>query len=182
MNDKSHVCCLLEAMLFVSPRPVPLKELADLAQTEEETTTRCLEELSDMYKRRGSSLMIRRTGGDWQMVVCPDYGEELKKHLRIQVKKGLSRASLETLALVSLLQPVTKGEIDLRRGADSATSVKNLLERGLITISGHREAPGKPFLYRVTPKFFHVFGIEDQEDLERLQKIASTPGGEEETA
>ncbi len=181
MKDRIHVRCLFEAMLFVSPHPVSLKELAALANVEEERAEQCLEELSARYKETSGALLVRRVGGDWHMVVCPDYGEKLKEHLRIQVRKGLSRASLETLALVSLLQPVTKGEIDLRRGADSAASIKTLLERGLITIGGRRDAPGKPFLYRVTPKFFHLFGIEDQEDLERLQKIASTPGDEEET-
>ena len=99
------------------------------------------------------------------MAVRPEYGSHLKEYAQVTVKKGISRAALEVLAIVSLEQPVTKIQIDIKRGVDSGTAISVILERGLIAIAGQVDRPGKPFLYQLTEKFFEVFGLEDQEAL-----------------
>lgn len=172
--------CLIEAFLFSSPHPVALSELVTLTRSDVETVEKILIRLTGELEEKGSALAIRRVASQWQMVVKPEYGSILKEHTRVTVKKGISKAALEVLAIVSLDQPVTKIQIDIKRGVDSGTALKVLLERGLVTISGYASAPGKPFLYGLTDKFYHIFGIEDQEALQRIQKMVRIPGNEHE--
>ena len=173
MNDEILVKGLIEAFLFTSPRPVTVEELMRVTQTDQETVERETLGLLEEYRCRRSALFLRRVAGQWQMAVRPEYGSRLKEYAQITVKKGISRAALEVLAIVSLEQPATKIQIDIRRGVDSGTAIGVLLERGLITIAGQVERPGKPFLYQLTNKFYEVFGLEDLEALRRIQQIVS---------
>ncbi|MEN3202674.1 MAG: SMC-Scp complex subunit ScpB [Atribacterota bacterium] len=130
-------------------------------------------ELQRAYEERDGALCIRKTGKGWQMVVKPEYGRLLRERLCLASEKVLSRSALETLAIVSLYQPITKGEIDLKRGVDSTQALRSLLEIGLVAVCGKSSAPGRPFLYRVTEKFFEVFGLEGEEELEKLKRLFS---------
>jgi len=176
MNDDIKIKGLIEAFLFSSPRPVTLEELINITQTDQETVEKELHTLLEEYEARGSALFLRRLSGQWQMAVRPDYGSRLKEYARTTVKKGISRAALEVLAIISLEQPVTKTQIDIKRGVDSGAAIGVLLERGLISIAGQVERPGKPFLYQLTDKFYEVFGLEDRDALRRIQQIVIDQG------
>ncbi|HSV31681.1 MAG TPA: SMC-Scp complex subunit ScpB [Atribacteraceae bacterium] len=178
MTSANKTPGLIEAYLFASPHPVSIREMSELTGESEESLRRVLEELTKRYSSEEGSLVIRQVADTWQMMVLPEYGQAIKEFAKIIVKKGLSRAALETLALISLFQPITKAAIDLQRGADSAGSLKTLLERGLVHIDGYADKPGKPYLYRVTRKFYQTFGIDGPEGLERLQRIIMVPGEE----
>lgn len=170
-RDRKFLRNLLEGLLFSSPYPVSLGEMEKATGWEKEEILNALLELQTMYEERGGALYIRRTGRGWQMVVKPEYGEVLRKRLCLSSGRTLSRSALETLAIVSLYQPITKGEIDLKRGVDSTQTLRNLLEMGLVTVCGRSDAPGRPLLYRVTEKFFEVFGLEGEEELEKLKRL-----------
>jgi len=147
--------------------------MAKITEADKKTVTQALQELQKEYEERGGALIIRKISGKWQMVVKPEYGQELKEKMKTSSSKTISRKALETLALVSLYQPVTKTQIDLKRGVDSAQTIRTLLERGLITTAGRSDLPGRPFLYKITDKFLEVFGIESEEELERLKNLFS---------
>lgn len=162
---------LIEALLFSSSHPVSCSEISKLTETDKETVIKTLQELRNEYEKREGALVIREINGKWQMIVKPEYGQELKERIKVNSTKTISRKALETLAVISLYQPLTKTQIDLKRGVDSAQTIRTLLERGLITIIGQSELPGKPFLYKTTDKFLEIFGIESEEELERLKNL-----------
>ncbi len=162
---------LLESLLFSSPRPVSLREMERVTGWERDKILTALVELQKMYEERDGAIHIRRVGQGWQMVVKPEYGELLRERLSLSSGKTISRSALETLAIISLYQPVTKSDIDLKRGVDSTQALRSLLEMGLIAVCGRSKVPGRPFLYRVTEKFFEVFGLEGEEELEKLKRL-----------
>ncbi|HOQ50303.1 MAG TPA: SMC-Scp complex subunit ScpB [Candidatus Atribacteria bacterium] len=162
---------LIEALLFSSPHPVSCSEMVKLTEADKRTVIQTLQELQDEYEKREGALAIREINGKWQMIVKPEYGQELKEKMKVSSTKTISRKALETLAIISLYQPLTKTQIDLKRGVDSAQTIRTLLERGLIAIAGRSDLPGKPFLYKTTDKFLEVFGIRSEEELERLKNL-----------
>jgi len=87
----------------------------------------------------------------------------------VNSKKKLSRASLETLAIIAYRQPVTKAEIEFIRGVASDYAVQKLLERNLVSIAGRADAPGKPLLYATSPYFMQFFGLNDPSELPKLK-------------
>jgi segregation and condensation protein B len=93
--------------------------------------------------------------------------------LRSRRKARLSRAGLETLAIVAYKQPITKVEIDSIRGVDSSGSLHTLLERNLVLIRGRSKAVGRPLLYGTTPEFLAYMGVNDLEDLPELKELGS---------
>lgn len=167
---------LLEALLFSSPQPLTLEEMVRLTEGNYEDVLCQLEALQREYEERDGGIIIRVIRNKWQMVVKPEYGAALKGKTRNTNSKVISRAALETLAIISLYQPLTKAEIDLRRGVDSAQTIKTLLENSLITICGKSEAVGRPFLYRVSEKFFEIFGLEGEKELQRILQILKDNG------
>lgn len=175
-QDQKMLQNLLEGLLFSSPHPVSLGEMERVTGRNEEEILRALQELKQSYEAREGALAIRRVGKKWQMVVRPQYGALLRERLRRSFSRTLSRSALETLAIVSLYQPVTKVDIDLKRGTDSAQALRTLLRTGLVTVCGRSSAPGRPFLYRVTEKFFQAFGLEGEEELEKLKRLLGEKG------
>lgn len=171
VQDQKFLQNLLEGLLFSSPHPVSLKEMEKVTGWKKTEILNALSELQKTYEERDGALCIRKTGKGWQMVVKPEYGGLLRERLCLSSEKVLSRSALETLAIVSLYQPITKGEIDLKRGVDSTQALRSLLEIGLVAVCGRSSAPGRPFLYRVTEKFFEIFGLEGEEELEKLKHL-----------
>ncbi|MGQ9746790.1 MAG: SMC-Scp complex subunit ScpB [Candidatus Caldatribacteriaceae bacterium] len=167
---------LLETLLFSSPQPLTVEEMVYFTEGNQEDVLCQLEALQREYQERDGGIIIRVLKNKWQMVVRPEYGAVLKRKARNTNSKVVSRAALETLAIISLYQPLTKAEIDLRRGVDSAQAIKTLLENSLITICGKSEVPGRPFLYRVTEKFFEIFGLEGENELQRILQILKDNG------
>src|SRR5208283_4748118 len=119
---------------------------------------------------------IAEVAGGWQLRTCTDLAEYVQAlHPRRAVR--LSRAALETLAVVGYKQPITRAEIEHVRGVDAGAVLRSLLERELVRIAGHREIPGRPMLYATTRRFLEVFGLSSLEDLPSLrdlQEIASS--------
>jgi segregation and condensation protein B len=176
MEKSKFLKNLLEALLFSSPHPLTVEEIAQIVDAKPEGILEELQELQKEYQKRNGGVIIRFLKNRWQMVAKPEYGAVIKEKSKHVSPKTISRAALETLAIVSLYQPVTRTDVDLRRGVDSSQAIKTLLESGLITICGKSEAPGRPFLYRVTEKFFEVFGIEGEEELQRMLQILKENG------
>jgi segregation and condensation protein B len=161
---------LLEAMLFASAEPIDEEDLA--ARLPEGTNlAAALERLREDYAKRGVNLV--RIGGKWTFRTATDLSWLLSKETT--ERRKLSRAAIETLAIIAYHQPVTRSEIeDLRGVSTSAGSVDVLLETGWIRPRGRRKAPGRPVTYGTTAEFLSHFGLDAVGDLPGLDELKAS--------
>jgi segregation and condensation protein B len=147
----------LEAMLFVAPEPVTTAQLATALDVAPSVVERGLNELENSLAPRG--LRLQRHAGRFQLTTAPQLTELIERFLGLEATTHLSRAALETLAIVAYQQPVTRPQIDAIRGVNSDSMMKSLLTKGLILESGRADGPGRPILYSTTPEFLQHFGL-----------------------
>lgn len=166
-NDKLKAA--LECMLFVSPQPLIAKHVAESLSIEEADVETTMHELRLDYEGRG--LQIERIAGGYQMCTRPEYTEYISLLLKPE-RTRLSRAGLETAAIIAYRQPITQPEIDAIRGVNSDGVVKTLMERNLVKQVGRRETPGRPILYATTEEFLNHFGLNNLSDLPDLADIS----------
>jgi len=147
----------LEAMLFVAPEPVTTAQLANALDVAPSVVERGLNELEASLATRG--LRLQRHAGRFQLTTAPQLTELIERFLGLEATTHLSRAALETLAIIAYQQPVTRPQIDSIRGVNSDSMMKSLLSKGLILESGRADGPGRPILYSTTPEFLQHFGL-----------------------
>ncbi len=157
---------LLEAILFAAPEPLGADELR--VRTGADDVPRLLVELRESYAGRGVELV--ETGGKWRFRTAPDLVEAIGRP--IDVARKLSRAALETLAIIAYHQPVTRPEIEGIRGvATSRGTLDQLMEIGWVRTGKRREVPGRPLTWVTTEAFLHHFGLPDLRDLPGLEDL-----------
>jgi segregation and condensation protein B len=147
----------LEAMLFVAAEPVTTGQLATALDVSNSVVERGLNELDASLAVRG--LRLQRHAGRVQLTTAPELAELMERFLGLEATSHLSRAALETLAIIAYQQPVTRPQIDSIRGVNSDSMMKSLLSKGLILESGRADGPGRPILYSTTPEFLQHFGL-----------------------
>jgi segregation and condensation protein B len=147
----------LEAILFVAPEPVSVAQLAAALDLAPSVVERGLNELDDALANRG--LRLQRHVGRVQLTTAPQFAELIERFLGLEATTHLSRAALETLAIIAYQQPVTRPQIDSIRGVNSDSMLKSLLHKGLILESGRADGPGRPILYSTAPEFLQHFGL-----------------------
>src|SRR5512134_1196600 len=147
----------LEALLFVAAEPATIVQLAAALDVAPSVIERGLNELDASLAARG--LRLQRQAGRFQLTTAPQLAELVERFLGLEATTHLSRAALETLAIIVYQQPVTRPQIDAIRGVNSDSMMKSLLNKGLILESGRSDGPGRPFLYSTTPEFLQHFGL-----------------------
>jgi segregation and condensation protein B len=147
----------LEALLFVAAEPVPTAQLATALDVSASVVERGLNELDASLQSRG--LRLQRHAGRVQLTTAPQLAELIERFLGLEATSHLSRAALETLAIIAYQQPVTRPQIDSIRGVNSDSMMKSLLSKNLILESGRADGPGRPILYSTTPEFLQHFGL-----------------------
>ena len=147
----------IEALLFVSAEPVPVGQLAAALDVTSSVIERGLMELDASLLTRG--LALQRNAGRVQLTTAPELASLVELFLGLEATTHLSRAALETLAIIAYQQPVTRPQVDSIRGVNSDSMLKSLLSKGLILESGRTEGPGRPILYSTTPEFLQHFGL-----------------------
>jgi segregation and condensation protein B len=170
MATKAEITDVIEALLFASDRPVPLKKLAQIVNLPPREVLAELDILREEKERIGALQIIEVAGG-WQIVTKPQFGTHIAK-LREEKRQRLSRAAFEVLAIVAYRQPATRGDIESLRGVDCAGPLQFLLEKKLLAFAGRKDAPGRPWLYATTPHFLDHFGLRDVADLPSLSELA----------
>ena len=165
----------LEAMLFVAAEPVTTAQLAAALDVSNSVVERGLNELDASLASRG--LRLQRHAGRVQLTTAPELAELIERFLGLEATSHLSRAALETLAIIAYQQPVTRPQIDAIRGVNSDSMMKSLLNKGLILESGRADGPGRPILYSTTPEFLQHFGLNSILEMPPL----AAPESEEET-
>jgi len=147
----------IEAMLFVSAEPVPVAQLSQALDVTTSVVERGLKELEEILSTRG--LRLQRNAGRVQLTTAPELAELVELFLGLEATTHLSRAALETLAIIAYQQPCTRPQVDSIRGVNSDGMMKSLLSKGLVQESGRTDGPGRPILYATTPEFLQHFGL-----------------------
>jgi segregation and condensation protein B len=159
---------LLEALIFASDAPITPKELGKLASAPQKQVKELLEEMKQDYSSHG--IHLDEVAGGWVFRTSPQYAPFIRD-LTKQKPVRLSRAQVETLAIIAYRQPITRPEIDDVRGVDSGPVLKLLLERDLVRILGKRDEPGRPFIFGTTNNFLEFFGLKSLKDLPTLKEF-----------
>jgi segregation and condensation protein B len=157
---------LVESLLFVADGPVPVARLAEALEARPQHIEAALEALGRLYADRGLSL--QRAKDKVQLTTAPAAADHVQRFLGLAASAPLSKAALETLAIIAYQQPVTRPQIEAVRGVNSDSVIKNLLTKGLVEESGRTEGPGRPVLYSTTAEFLQHFGLASLSDLPPL--------------
>ena len=157
----------LESLLFASPGPVTIDQLATALEVGPAAVKSALSNLEAQYADRG--LRIQYHQGRAQMTSAPEYAPEIERLLQLDSQAHLSRAALEVLAIVTYRQPITRPEIDSIRGVNSDSSIKTLHRYGLIEEIGRTSGPGRPILYGTSGEFLQHFGISSLDQLPEIE-------------
>jgi segregation and condensation protein B len=167
----------IEALLFVAAGSVPPMQIATTLNLPVKTVEDYLEILESRFARLDNprGLRLQRFQGRVQLTTSPEYATDIERFLGLETTSRLSRAALETLAIIAYQQPVTRPEIDAVRGVSSDGVLKSLLSKGLVQEVGRAERPGRPILYVTTPDFLQHFGLNSLEELPPLSTELGTP-------
>ncbi|HEV8249358.1 MAG TPA: SMC-Scp complex subunit ScpB [Gaiellaceae bacterium] len=160
----------VEALLVVASQPLSADELAEAAADDAERVETALAVLAERYREGRSGIVLERVAGGWAFRASREAAEACGRLFERPVRRGLSAAALETLAIVAYLGPCSRPEIARIRGVAADSAVAGLVERGLIAEAGRED--GGAVRYRVTPLFERVFGLESLAALPRLDDLA----------
>jgi segregation and condensation protein B len=164
----------VEALLFVAIEPVTPGQIAAALETSTAEVNSALDDLDASLRTRG--LRLQRFSGRVQLTTAPETAEAIERFLGLESTSHLSRAALETLAIIAYQQPVTRPQVDSIRGVNSDGVMRSLLSKGLIQEGGRAEGPGRPILYSTTPEFLQHFGLNS---LIELPPLALKENGEQ---
>jgi segregation and condensation protein B len=165
---RKHLKGVIEALIFASERPIPARELARSANAEHRVIRELLVELVGEYEGRG--FRLDEVAGGYVFRTSPAFAPFVRD-VTDQKPVKMSRAQVETLAIVAYRQPITRPEVDDVRGVDSGAALKSLLERDLVRILGKKDEPGRPMLYGTTAQFLEFFGMKSLGDLPTLREF-----------
>ncbi len=173
--DKKQAKNIIEAMLFVSDKPLFINEIKGvLEEFEGRQIKEIISDLNREYEETERSFTVKEIAGGFQIVTDPVLSPWLKKLYKTSGSDRLTGPSLETLAIMAYKQPVTKPEIEAIRGVNVDGVLKTLIEKNLIRIAGRKETIGRPILYGTTSEFLQYFGLNSLEELPRLEEFRIT--------
>jgi segregation and condensation protein B len=161
----------LEAVLFVADEPLSAATLASIVEGDRREVEDLLERLAAARDREGSGIVLRRVAGGWRLYTHPDAEHAVKRFVLSSRHARLTRAALETLAIVAYKQPVTRHQVESIRGVSSDGVLRALVDRGLLAEVGRDEGPGRPLLYGTTADFLERMGLDSVADLPPLAPL-----------
>ena len=166
MSNKTDIptASLVEALLFVAPLPVAISQIARTLNMKPKEIDNALKDLGNYYQN-GRGLRIQWHKSKVQITTSPELSPIIEEFLGLNIKTTLSRAALETLAIIAYKQPITRPFIDEIRGVNSDGVLRTLLSKGLIQEEGRLEGVGRPILFGTAPEFLQYFGLNSLEEL-----------------
>lgn len=167
MSDTFIAKRIIEGILFLSNTPLSIRDLSNITGFKPSLVSFCLKELISDYEMRG--IQIRAVAGAYQMTTNPDIAPYLEKFKAYANRVKISKAALETLAIIAYKQPITRSEIEKIRGVNIDRILNRLIDMKLVKICGRADIAGKPVLYGTTKEFLKTFGIDKIEDLPKPQ-------------
>lgn len=167
----------LEALLFVSIKPIALAELAKFLKKDKAEIEKTLEDLANTYQERKSGLALINSNGKYQLTSSPEQAEMVKKFLKSEASGELSQPSLETLTIIAYRSPVSKSELEMIRGVNCSLILRNLLMRGLVEEKFDRSKQEN--YYSVSTDFLRHLGLESVKDLPDFENLSQNRSLEE---
>ncbi len=167
----------IEALIFASQQALSIKEITDAIKVtfeykiSKEDLEKNIELITAKYQQEAFAMQLMPIAGGYMFMSKPQYHKIIGDYLRQNERKKLSKAALETLAIIAYKQPITKSEMEAIRGVGCDYTVQKLLEKELVEITGRHEGPGRPLLYGTTVKFLNHFGIKDTTELPKLKEF-----------
>jgi segregation and condensation protein B len=172
-NPLDQLARTLEALLVVAAAPLSLEELCSAAEEPAERVETAIGLLSERYSETRSGIVLEKVAGGYAFRASREAADACARLFERPVQRGISQASLETLAIVAYLGPVSRPEIARIRGVAADSAVAGLLERGLIAEAGRDDGAGGAVRYRTTPLFERVFELESLSQLPRLDDLGA---------
>jgi len=157
---------VLEALLFSTHHPLTsdrIKELMGLKTSKH--VRKAVQSLNTQYEQSGRTFRVEQVAGGYQLLTLPEYGDYLKKLLQKEIDTKLTKAALETMAIIAYKQPILRAEVEAIRGVACGETIRSLMEKHLVRIAGRAEEPGRPILYGTTKRFLELFGLNSLKDL-----------------
>ena len=175
MEDLKNI---IESLLFVAEEPLTLDRIKDVLELDDRKQIReALHDLQADYESRTGAFVLREVAGGFQFRSRPEYVPWIRKLIQPKPAR-LSKAALETLAIIAYKQPVIRSDIEHLRGVDCGGVLRMLLERNLIRVLGRKEIPGRPIIYATTKQFLEVFDLKNLKDLptpKEIEDLAKSP-------
>lgn len=169
----------VEAILLTVDKPVPGARLAEALGVEpgagKGPVERAVARLNEEYQATGRSFRIESVAGGYRLMTLPALAPVLASFHRGRASARLSRAAVETLAIIAYKQPLTRASLEAIRGVACGEVLRSLLERRLITIKGRAEELGRPILYGTTREFLDLFGLASLKDLPSASELQVHP-------
>ena len=172
----------LEALLFVSDEPITTPVIAQALELDRKAADELCDRLVDQLEERGAGVVLRNVAGGWRLFTHPDTAPEVERFVLSSRQARLTKAALETLAIVAYKQPVTRHQVSSIRGVNSDGVLRALQDKGLVEEAGREETPGRPILFSTTPTFLERLGLPSLASLPSLAPllgIDADEGGEE---
>lgn len=161
----------IEGILFVSEGIVKARDISSVLEITEKKVYEIIELLEKEYIDENRGFILKRVAGGFRLYSNPALSEILIKFIKSNIRAHLSQAALETLAIISYRQPVTRTQVAEIRGVRTDSVILTLVDKGLIKESGKLKEPGNPILYKITDRFLELLGIESLKDLPPLDDI-----------
>jgi segregation and condensation protein B len=161
---------VLEAILFSAEKPLDVPQMMEATQFTKDQVEAGVAALAKAYQERNGGVVVADLGGRWQLRTEPQVGAYVRRMLQVKPMR-LTRAGLETLAIIAYRQPITRPEMEDLRGVDCGAVTKALLERKLVRILGKKDEPGRPLLYGTTKEFLELFNLRDLTQLPTLREF-----------
>ena len=167
----------IEALIFSSDHALSISDISkaiivsfEINLTDDEVS-HLVQKIVSKYQRSDLAIQLMPIAGGFMFMTKPKYHKIIEDYLRQNEKKKLSRAAIETLAIVAYKQPITKTEMESIRGVGCDYTIQKLLEKELVEIIGRDEGPGRPLLYGTSVKFLNHFGIKEVSELPKLKEF-----------
>lgn len=168
MDDIKNI---IESLLFVAEAPLTIDRIKSVVSVSDAREIReALTRLSEEYEARKGGFFLREVAGGYQIRTRPEYTEWIRRLIQPNPPR-ISKAALETLAIVAYKQPVLRSDIENIRRVDCGGILRMLLERKLIRVLGRKEIPGRPLIYGTTKQFLEIFDLKDLKDLPTPKEI-----------
>lgn len=162
---------IIESLLFVAEAPLTIDRIKNVVSVSDTLEIReALSRLSEEYEARKGGFYLREVAGGYQIRTRPEYTEWIKRMIQPNPPR-ISKAALETLAIIAYKQPALRNDIEHIRRVDCGGVLRLLLERKFIRVLGRKEIPGRPLIYGTTKQFLEIFDLKDLKDLPTPKEI-----------
>ncbi len=169
--NRENLKSVIEALLFTSDRPLEPKDICGwLPEVRVGDVRKALDELREEYEAMARSFVIKKVARGYQFRTRAEYAPHILRMFK-STPTRLSRAAMETLAIIAYKQPILRHEIERLRGVDVGGILRTLMEKDLIRIMGRKNLPGRPLIYGTTKRFLEVFDLESIDALPKLKEI-----------